>query len=247
MILNYNTDISYFTTANFFDLSKIIIGPFSEDLNIEYDFEAITIKKLKFEKTSKINKKIIDNHYYYEIDTGSDDIINYDLKLSIKGKKLKFYCWFNLWFNTYEIISQYIVKNNYFESGVNSNLNQALSQTVIKKEEEPENKINEKDILTPSIENKNLKGDERANVSKAFSKIMSRYKQGDGKSSIGSIKNIKDLNLILDVIDELAKGKGVELLDRKHLEFTIEKKYLDKLKTENQDEFKIKFTYQLLK
>ena len=118
---------------------------------------------------------------------------------------------------------------------------------MIKKEEESENKINEKDILTPSIENKNLKGDERANVSKAFSKIMSRYKQGDGKSSLGSIKNIKDLNLILDVIDELAKGKGVELLDRKHLEFTIEKKYLDKLKTENQDEFKIKFTYQLLK
>ena len=28
MILNYNTDISYFTTANFFVLSKIIIGPF---------------------------------------------------------------------------------------------------------------------------------------------------------------------------------------------------------------------------
>jgi len=246
MILNYNTDISYFTTSNYFDLSKIIIGPFSEDLNIEYDFEAITVKKLNFEKSSKINKKKIDNHYYYEIDTGNDDIINYDLKLSIKGKKLKFYCWFNLWFNTYEIISQYIVKNNYFESG-QSQTNSDLSQMVVKKEEESDNQINTKDILAPSIENKNLKGNERENVSKAFSKIISRYKQGDAKNSLGSIKNLKDLNLILDIIDDLAREKGVELLDRKNLEFTIEKKYLDKLKTENLDEFKIKFTYQLLK
>ena len=241
MILNYNTDISYFTTLNFFDLSKIIIGPFSEDMNIEYDFEAIPLKKLNFEKTSKITKKNINNYYYYEIDTGHDDIINYDLKLSTKGKKLKFYSWFNLWFNTYEIISQYIVKNNYFESGpsqVNSDL---------KKEEESDNKINTNDILIPLIQNKILKGDERANVSKAFSKIFSQYKQGDTKRSLDAIKNLKDLNLILDIIDDLAREKGVELLDRKNLEFTIEKKYLDKLKTENQDEFKIKFTYQLLK
>ena len=241
MILNYNTDISYFTTPNFFDLSKIIIGPFSEDMNIEYDFEAITMKKLNFEKTSKITKKNIDNHYYYEIDTGHDDIINYDLKLSIKGKKLKFYSWFNLWFNTYEIISQYIVKNNYFESG------QSQVNSDLKKEEESDNKINTNDILIPLIQNKILKGDERANVSKAFSKIFSQYKQGDTKRSLDAIKNLKDLNLILDIIDDLAREKGVELLDRKNLEFTIEKKYLDKLKTENQDEFKIKFTYQLLK
>ena len=245
MILNYNTDISYFTTANFFDLKKIVIGPFSEDLSIEYDFEAITIKKLNFEKTSKISKKIIDNHYYYEIDTGNDDIINYDLKLSVKGKKLKFYCWFNLWFNTYEIISQYIANNNYFEAGQNQ-VNSDLSQMVVKTEEESENKINTKDILTPSIETKNLKGDERENVSKAFSKL-SQFKQGDAKSSLSSIKNIKDLNIILDNIDDLAREKGIELLDRTNLEFTIEKKYLDKLKTENEDDFKIKFTYQLLK
>ena len=245
MILNYNTDISYFTTANFFDLSKIIIGPFSEDMNLEYDFEAITIKKLKFEKTTKITKKKVDNLYYYEIDTGDDDIINYDLKLSIKGKKLKFYCWFNLWFNTYEIISQYIVKNNYFDYGEsqgNSDLNKALSQLVIG----PENK-NKKGIISSPIENKNLKGEERANVSKAFKKIISRYKQGDAKSSLDSKKTLKNLNLILDIIDDLAREKGAELLDRKNLEFTIEKKYLDKLKTENEDDFKIKFTYQLLK
>ena len=245
MIMNYNTDISYFATVNSFDLSQIIIGPFSEDVGIQFDFEAITIKKLNFEKTSKIIKKKIDNLYYYEIDTGKDDIINYDLKLSIKGKKLKFYSWFNLWFNTYEIISQYIVKNNYFEYGEsqgNSDLNKALSQLVIG----PENK-NKKGIISSPIENKNLKGEERANVSKAFKKIISRYKQGDAKSSLDSKKTLKNLNLILDIIDDIARERAVELLDRKNLEFTIEKKYLDKLKTENEDDFKIKFTYQLLK
>ena len=249
MILNYNTDISYFTTVNSFDLSKIVIGPFSEDVGIQYDFEALTIKKLNFEKTSKISKKKIDNKYYYEIDTGKDDIINYDLKLSIKGKKLKFYSWFNLWFNTYEIISQYIVANNYFESEGNSDgsdSNKPLFQIVMKNNED-NGKTN--DILSPLNKNKELKGVERANVSKAFSKIFSKYKKENAnkKNTLNSIRNVRDLNAILDIIDELAKEKGVPLLDRQNLEFVVERKYLDKLKTEIKDEFKIKYTYELLK
>ena len=235
MILNYNTDLSYFTTSNKFDLTKIIVGPFSEDLSLQYDFEAITIKKLAFEKTTKIKKNKVDKYYYYEIDTGNDDVINYDLKLSIKGKKLKFYCWFNLWSYTYEIISQYIVKNNYFESG--SYLSKDLDQLVVTNE----NKINDNN------QSQNLTGEQRANVSKLFNKITSRYKDGSNKSSAESKKNIKDLNLILDAIDELAKERGVELLDREHLELVIDRKNLDKLKSENTDEFKVKFTYQLLK
>ena len=249
MILNYNTDISYFTTVNSFDLSKIVIGPFSEDVGIQYDFEALTIKKLNFEKTSKMSKKKIDNKYYYEIDTGKDDIINYDLKLSIKGKKLKFYSWFNLWFNTYEIISQYIVENNYFGTETKtdeSDANKPLFQIVIKNNED---NVETNDIVKPLIKNKNLKGVERANVSKAFSKIFSKYKKENAnkKNTLNSIRNVRDLNAILDIIDELAKEKGVPLLDRQNLEFVVEKKYLDKLKTEIKDEFKIKYTYELLK
>ena len=247
MILNYNTDISYFTTVNSFDLSQIIIGPFSEDVGIQFDFEAITIKKLNFEKTSKIIKKKIDNLYYYEIDTGKDDIINYDLKLSIKGKKLKFYSWFNLWFNTYEIISQYIVHNNYFESEVNSDdsdLNNPQFQINMK---DNEDNVKTNDVLSPLNKNKELKGVERAHVSKAFGKIFSKYKEKNKENSLDSIKNVKDLNIILDIIDDFAREKGVPLLDRQNLEFVVERKYLDKLKTEIKDEFKIKFTYELLK
>jgi hypothetical protein len=245
MILNYNTDISYFTTVNSFDLSKIIIGPFSEDIGLQYDFEALTIKKLNFEKSSKMSKKTIDGLVYYEIDTGKDDIINYDLKLSIKCKKLKFYSWFNLWFNTYEIISQYIVENNYFESETtidSSDVGKALFQIVSKKNDDK----GKADILSPLNKIKNLKGVERANVSKAFGKIFSKYKEGNKKNALDCIRNVKDLNLILDIIDDFAREKGVPLLDRKHLEFVVERKYLDKLKTELPDDFKIKFTYELL-
>ena len=245
MILNYNTDISYFTTVNSFDLTKIIIGPFSEDIGLQYDFEALTIKKLNFEKSSKMSKKTIDGLIYYEIDTGKDDIINYDLKLSIKCKKLKFYSWFNLWFNTYEIISQYIVENNYFESETkidSSDVGKALFQIVSKKNDDK----GKTDILSPLNKIKNLKGVERANVSKAFGKIFSKYKEGNKKNALDSIRNVKDLNAILDILDDLAREKGVPLLDRNHLEFVVERKYLDKLKTELQDDFKIKYTYELL-
>ena len=35
-------------------------------MNLEYDFSAITVKKLGFEK-SKLTRKIINNQFYYEI------------------------------------------------------------------------------------------------------------------------------------------------------------------------------------
>ena len=188
---------------------------------------------------------LFDGLIYYEIDTGKDDIINYDLKLSIKCKKLKFYSWFNLWFNTYEIISQYIVENNYFESETkidSSDVGKALFQIVSKKNDDK----GKTDILSPLNKIKNLKGVERANVSKAFGKIFSKYKEGNKKNALDSIRNVKDLNAILDILDDLAREKGVPLLDRNHLEFVVERKYLDKLKTELQDDFKIKYTYELL-
>ena len=40
--------------------------------------------------------------------------------------------------------------------------------------------------------------------------------------------------------------KKVTLLDRNNLEFTIERKQLDKLKTKIKDNFKVKYTYELL-
>ena len=238
IITNYNIDMAYFTTINSFKLKKCLIGPFSEELDIQYDFSAITIKKLNFEK-SKLTRKIINQGYYYEIEMCSDDIINYDLKLSVKSKKVKFYSWFNLWFNTFEIISKYVIKNNYFERErqTESNINRAMSQLEI---EEAKKKK----------ESDDMNGVEKKKLSKAFGEIISNYDEARGKrkiSAIKSMKNNKDLNNILNGIDRLARDLNIPVLDRENFEFTIERKQLDKLKTKLKDPFKVKYTYELLK
>jgi hypothetical protein len=246
MLMNYNTDMSYFTTLNGFKLKSCIIGPFTEEVDIEYDFAAITRKNLKFLK-NKVNKKIIDKNIYYEIMSEKDDIINYDLKLMLSGKKLNFYTWFNLWFTTFEIISKYVINNNYFEDESNKelNINQALA-----KEETGETGLNDgkKNIISSIIDKANLKQFGRKTLSRAFHKIIENYtKKKVKKSALRSLKGTKDLNIILNDIDELAKEKDIPLLDRENLEFIIQRKELDKLKTNYEGDFQIKFTYELLK
>ena len=250
MIMNYNTDMSYFTTINYFKLKSCLIGPFTEEMNLQYDFSAITRKKLNFEN-SKITRKIIDQHFYYLIEINSDDKINYDLKLTIKGKKLKFYSWFNLWFNTFEIISKYVLSNNYFDDNnqiADSNINRALSQVEMKNSQpNGAKRLNSGNFLSSVIQ-RQYKGLGRKKLSKAFGKIIAKYTKGKKKkSAIKTLKNNKDLNNILSGIDDLAKEKHVALLDRDNLEFTIERKQLDKLKTKVKDDFRVKYTYQLLK
>ena len=250
IIMNYNTDMSYFTTINSFKLKSCLIGPFTEEMDLQYDFSAITIKKLNFEKT-KITRKIIDQNYYYEIEMCSDDIINYDLKLTIKGKKITFYSWFNLWFNTFQIISNYVISNNYFDPEQQlreSNINNALTKVESEdgKPKEVKQVDNTNSLSTVIKSQMKGVGVRKKNLSKAFSKIISKYKTKKKKSAIEAMKKNADLNNILDGIDELAKENGIELLDRKNLAFTIERKQLDKLKTKLNDEFKVKYTYELL-
>ena len=249
MIMNYNTDMSYFTTINSFKLKTCLIGPFSEEINLTYDFSAITRKKLNFEK-SKITRKIIDNKYYYEIEIYSDDVINYDLKLQIKGKKLEFYSWFNLWFSTFQIISQYVLNNNYFDEKkkLGGDINKALSQVEMSNGQIKDRNKKNGNFLSSLIQEQNLKGWARTRLTRAFRKVVEKYTGRKSKrSAIKTLKNNKDLNNILSGIDELATEKRVLLINRDKLEFTIEKNQLDKLKTKIKDDFRVKFTYQLMK
>ena len=253
MIVNYNTDMSYFTTINGFKLKSCLIGPFTEEMNLQYDFSAITRKKLDF-ANSKITRKLIDQAYYYEIELNSDDVINYDLKLAINGKNLKFYSWFNLWFNTFEIISKYVLAHNCFEEQnepkVNKNFNRALSEIEVGEKDMPtgRKRIDSAKFLSSVIQ-KSINGSiKRKKFSNAFKKVLAKYTQGKRKkSAIKTMKNNKDLNDILEGINAIAKERNVELLDRKNLEFVVERKQLDKLKTKIKDDFKVKYTYELLK
>ena len=60
------------------------------------------------------------------------------------------------------------------------------------------------------------------------------------------MKNNKDLNDILDGIDEIARERNVTLVDRNNLEFTITRKLLDKLKTKIKEDFEVKYCFQLV-
>jgi hypothetical protein len=252
MIVNYNTDMSYFTTINSFKLKSCLIGPFAQEMNLQYDFSAITRKKLDFAKT-KITQKIINQAYYYEIEINSDDVINYDLKLTISGKKIKFYSWFNLWFNTFEIISKYVLDHNCFEDQnepkVNKNFNRALSEIEVGEKHPPERKRFDSAKFLSSVIQKSINGSiKRKKFSNAFKKVLAKYtKDKRKKSAIKTMKNNKDLNDILEGINAIAKEQNVELLDRSNLEFVVERKQLDKLKTKIKDDFKVKYSYELLK
>ena len=175
--------------------------------------------------------------------------IDYDLKLTITSKKLKFYSWFNLWFNTFEIISKFILKHNCFNDSASkeTNINTALS-----KEKETEitfaSKRTSKDGgLVSLIHKQYMKGINKKKLSTALSRVIAKYKAGKNqKSAIKTLKKNKDLNNILDGIDQLALSKKVIPLIRSDLSFEIERGSLDKLKTKIRDNFKVKFNYELL-
>ena len=248
MIINYNVDMSYFTTINSFKLKSCLIGPFSQEMFLSHQFSAITRKKLNFLK-SKIKKELHEDGSYYLIEINTNEVINYDLKLDIKGKKISFYSWFNLWYATFEIVSKYVIKNNYFEDGPilvssDNNINNALAEENAKN---PERKT--EDVTTITTNKSHFTQDQGSSIMTiTLTKMKSKHKYGQKrKSAIQTLKNNKDLNNILDGIDDLAKDKGVPLLDRNNLVFIIERKQLDKLKTKNNDNFKVKYIYQLLK
>ena len=196
-----------------------------------------------------MTRKIINNQIYYEIELSSDDVINYDLKLSIVSKKLKFYSWFNLWFNTFEIISNFVLNNNCFDENKKSetNINTALSAEIDKKVILDPKILNKRGRLVSIIHTQYMKGINRKKLSKALNRVIAKYKKSKRKkNAIKTLKNNRDMNNILDGINQLAKDKGVEPLDRTNLSFTIERKFLDKLKTKIRDDFKVKYTYELL-
>ena len=249
MLINYNVNMSYFTTINSFKLKNCLIGPFSQEMFLTHQFSAITRKKLNF-LNSKIKKELRENGWYYIIEINSDELINYDLKLTIKGKKISFYSWFNLWYATFEIISKYVIENNYFEDDNitrYSNINSALSE--INTNEINKSKNNE--ILNSSRISERSHFNESGGQSImtiTLTKMKAKHKYGlKRKSAIQTLKNNKDLNNICDGIDDLAKEKKVQLLDRKNLVFTIGRKQLDKLKAKkNNDNFEVKYCYELV-
>lgn len=132
------------------------------------------------------------------------------------------------------------------ESNINAALTEINTNINDNKENEKENNIEEPEVTNESSHFSSGFGQSVMTIS--FNKMKAKHKYGQKrKSAIQTLKNNRDLNNICDGIDDLAKGKNVELLDRNNLVFTITRKQLDKLKTKNKDNFEVKYVYQLLK
>jgi len=247
MIMNYNTDMSYFTTINSFKLKSCLIGPFQKDMHLTYDFAAITKKKLNFQD-SYIYKSLRNEGWFYEIVFNSEDSINYDLKLIISGKDLNFYSWFNLWYATFEVISEYVIDNKYFDNEEDMNNHFQLNEINTNKDSNDENdlKKNYNHDINDTLEEFQGKG-RRTTVKMSFYYMKEKHKNGiRRRSAVQAMKNNKNLNDIISGIDELANEKNIPLIDRKNLVFTVKRKQLDKLKTKCNDDFEVKYKFQLL-
>ena len=249
MLLNYNNDMSYFTSINSFKLKRCEVGPFSQEEFLSFSFSAITRKKLDFLR-SKVIKEVKDDGLYYVININADEKIDYDLKLMVKGKRITFYSWFNLWYSTFEFVSRYVIKNNYFEDD-NTDVGRESINNALTEIDHKEDEINTNQNRKIKEVNRFTNSGGSSLMTITFNKMNAKHKKfSKRKSAIKTLKNNRDLNNILDGIDSLSNMKVVPLLDRKNIEFVVERQklQLDKLRAKkNNDNFKVKFTYELLK
>ena len=262
MIINYNMDSGYFISLNSFKIKSCLVGPFEHELKLKFNVSALTKKKIEFSDSYMV-KSLRKGKWYYEIRFNKDNIIDYDFKLEIKGSGLSFYSWFNLWFSTFESISSYINENNYFEknTGLNLNENNNNNDNIIKNNENNNDSADKNLINTNSINAENeqdnylrtSRRETRKTVKASFHAIYNKHRKIEApkietkKGILKSIKTKKDLNHIIDEVNEMAKDANVKMIDRDDLVVIIDRKNLDKLKTKLDDNFEIRFNYELLK
>ena len=243
ILYNYIYDNEYFYTPNFFQLKSLKIGPFITSRDYDVKLTSIVKSKLIFpNEIRKFERNELENTYYYNIFFNSNEDINYDIKLQVSSFKFSFYTWVNLWYNTIENLSNYILikniinKSNNIDSdnsrtSINSIQRKSNSSIieVIKQIEEISTSIHE--IETKKNNNKNFTSNNE----------IARL--------IYNFSNEKDLNTFISGINEIAEKNDIELFNPENQEITIELNELDKFNdwfgSVNQN-FCIHYTYRLL-
>jgi hypothetical protein len=244
ILYNYIYDNEYFYTPNFFQLKSLKIGPFITSRDYDVKLTSIVKSKLIFPNAiRKFERNEIENTYYYNIYFNSNEDINYDIKLQVSCFKFNFYTWVNLWYNTIENLSNFILKNNLINKSNDivldnsniplNNVEQRKSNSsiieVIKQIEEISTSIHE--IETKKNNNKNFTSNNE----------IARL--------IYNFSNEKDLNTFISGINEIAEKNDIELFNPENQEITIELNELDKFNdwfgSVNQN-FCIHYTYRLL-
>ena len=192
---SFQTEKSYFISANTFKLKGVKLGPFSKSKHlrikicnfINNDFK-LNIKNLKEKEVKDKDGKIV---YYYEQTFNQELKIYSDIRIKFK-EEVNFYVWVNLWYSTWEMIKKFYDKENnipiccgrasYASDLENSDSPKEINNKMLS--DENNNKIDESDNnLTGSL-------DSRPSQSKSLYEIIYKLKHNtDLNELINHINN----------------------------------------------------------
>ncbi len=245
MLYNYIYDNEYFYTPNFFRLKSLKIGPFISSRNYDVNLYSIVKSKLIFPNAiRKFERNEIENTYYYNIYFNSNEDINYDIKLQVSCFKFNFYTWVNLWYNTIENLSNFILKNNL----INKSNDIVLDNSNIPLNNVEQRKSNSSIIeVIKQIEEISTSIHEIKNINNNIEDFTSN---NEIARLIYNFSNEKDLNTFIKGINEIAEKNNIkEYFDPENQEINIELNELDKFNDwfgSVDQTFCVHFTYSLL-
>ena len=245
MLYNYIYDNEYFYTPNFFRLKSLKIGPFISSRNYDVNLYSIVKSKLIFPNAiRKFERNEIENTYYYNIYFNSNEDINYDIKLQVSCFKFNFYTWVNLWYNTIENLSNFILKNNL----INKSNDIVLDNSNFPLNNVEQRKSNSSIIeVIKQIEEISTSIHEIKNINNNIEDFTSN---NEIARLIYNFSNEKDLNTFIKGINEIAEKNNIkEYFDPENQEINIELNELDKFNDwfgSVDQTFCVHFTYSLL-
>ncbi len=216
ILYNYIYDNEYFYTPNFFRLKSLKIGPFISSRNYDVNLYSIVKSKLIFPNAiRKFERNEIENTYYYNIYFNSNEDINYDIKLQVSSFKFSFYNWVNLWYNTIENLSNYILIKNIINKS--NNIDSDNSRTSINSVQRKSNSsiievIKQIEEISTSIHEIETKKNNNKNFTS----------NNEIARLIYNFSNEKDLNTFISGINEIAEKNDIELFNPENQEITIE-------------------------
>ena len=244
MLYNYIYDNEYFYTPNFFYFLSLKIGPFITSRDYDVKLTSIVKSKLIFpNEIRKFERNELENTYYYNIFFNSNEDINYDIKLQVSSFKFSFYTWVNLWYNTIENLSNYILIKNIINKS--NNIDSDNSRTSINSVQRKSNSsiievIKQIEEISTSIH-------EIKNINNNIEDFTSN---NEIARLIYNFSNEKDLTTFIKGINEIAEKNNIKgYFDPENQEINIELNELDKFNDwfgSVDQTFCVHFTYSLL-
>ena len=243
ILYNYIYDNEYFYTPNFFQLKSLKIGPFITSRDYDVKLTSIVKSKLIFpNEIRKFERNELENTYYYNIFFNSNEDINYDIKLQVSSFKFSFYTWVNLWYNTIENLSNYILIKNIINKS--NNIDSDNSRTSINSVQRKSNSsiievIKQIEEISTSINETKTKNHNIGNFSS----------NNEIARLIYNFSNEKDLNSFISGINEISEKNNIELFNPENQKIKIDLNELDKFNDwfgSVDQTFCIQYTYRLL-